>query len=279
MRKAYFFLTMLSIMILIVLAIPVSGQASDDALALDVLARLNAWRMDEGLSPLKPNDTLAAMALHQAQYLASLPQLPDDFHLDGQGLYPRERALLAPYNWPHYELPGQIDVGENAAVGTVTYALQFWHDSDIHRETALNPAYREAGVAAVPYKKTTIFIIDFGGRPNVLPALVDPTDGHTIYLTNEQFEYAKFFDSIQTVKTIQVFDRDGRPLYPKPIDWTNKLAVPSDAGGAVYILSMDGTHEVLSAVDLSRANGAVDGEHAHHVTAAAFLQVGHGGKH
>lgn len=242
----------LSIIAILMLGLSMMSQAQEeDALAMEVIARLNEWRISEDVWPLKPNDTLAALALSQAHYLASLPTLPDDLHIDKSGLQPRERALLMPYNWPHYELPGQIAIGENAAIGSVDYAFEFWTESAIHARTALNPDYREVGVGVVPYKNSNLFIVVFGARPDVLPALVDPQDGRTIYLSNEDFEYARFYDSIQTASEIQVFDSSGRPIYDEPLAWTEKLAVPVDAGDSVFILSSDGNHEVLSAVDLS----------------------------
>ncbi|HLV37191.1 MAG TPA: CAP domain-containing protein [Spirillospora sp.] len=240
----------IAFIILLVFHIP--GQAQDEALAMEIIARVNAWRIREGVWPLKPNDTLKNMALQQAQYIASLPALPDDLHVDGRGLRPRERALLTPFNWPYYELPGQIAIGENAALGTPDYALEFWQESALHARTALNPAYREVGVAALPYRNTILFIVVFGARPDVLPALVDPRDGRTIYLTNERFEYARFHDSMQVATKIQVFDSVGRPIYDEPIDWTQRISVPVEAGDAVYILSSDGEHSVISPVDLSR---------------------------
>ncbi|MBZ0302227.1 MAG: hypothetical protein K8J31_20935 [Anaerolineae bacterium] len=247
MRRLYVILTLVGLLIAVV-----PGRAQDDALAQEVIGRLNAWRISEGLWPLKPNDTLTALALSQAQYITSLAELPKDLHVDKQGLQPRDRALLAPFNWPHYQLPGQIAIGENAALGSVDYALNFWHNSDLHKRTVLNPAYREVGAAAVRYRGSTFFIVDFGGRPNVLPAMVDPRDGRTVYLSNESFAYARFFNSIHTATKIQMFDDSGRPLYDAPIDWAQKITVPDDAGDAVYILSTDGTHEVLSAVDLQQ---------------------------
>jgi uncharacterized protein YkwD len=250
MRKS---IMLVIVLLLVAVTLPAQGQLiSNDTIERDVIAGLNAWRLAESLWPLKPNATLDALALEQARYLAGLPELPKDLHIDKNGLQPRERALLAPFNWPYYTLPGQIAIGENAALGDVTYALRFWHESAIHARTVLNPAYREIGVAAVPYKRSYLFITVFGGRPDVLPALVDPHDGRTVYLSSDRFEYARLYDSIQQPATIQVFDRDGRPLYDAPQPWTPKLTVPVEAGDAVYILSSDGQHTVISPVDLQR---------------------------
>src|SRR5690606_9423262 len=120
---------------IIMLVFHMPGQAQDETITMEIIARVNAWRIREGVWPLKPNDTLKNMALQQAQYIASLPALPDDLHVDGRGLRPRERALLTPFNWPYYELPGQIAIGENAALGTPDYALEFWQESALHART------------------------------------------------------------------------------------------------------------------------------------------------
>jgi hypothetical protein len=129
--------------------------------------------------------------------------------------------------------------------------LNFWQTSALHTRTALNPAYREVGVAALPYKREFVFIAVFGGRPDVLPALVDPRDHQTIYLTNEAFEYARFYDAMQTVTEIQLFDADGRPVHGEKLDWAEKLAVPEDAGDEVFVLlNDDDDHTVISPVRL-----------------------------
>lgn len=241
----------ISIFLLIILSFTTTyAQEQDTALATEVVARINEWRIEEGVWPLRTNTTLEAMALSHAQYLASLSELPDDLHAGETGLNPRERALLEPFDWPHYELPAQIAIGENAGIGTVDYAMNYWHNSETHRNTALNPAYREVGVAAVPYKNQHIFIVVFGGRPNILPALFDPRDGQTIYLSNESFEYANFFDSIHSVVSIQLFNADGQPLFNEPIPWSDRITIPDGTQGIIYMLLTDGEHQILSVVNL-----------------------------
>ncbi len=231
------------------------SQAQDleqnDSMAQEVIGRLNAWRLEEGVWPLKPNATLTELALYQANYLVSLPSLPDDLHIGPQGREPRVRAIEEPFSWPHYSLPGQVAIGENAARGNVNFAMNFWRNSELHKTTALNPAYREVGVAVLPYKGSFVFIAVFGARPNVLPALVDPRDNQTIYLSNEVFEYAQFYDAMQTAAEVQLFDADGRPVHEEALDWTEKLAVPTNAGNEIYLLLNDADdHTVISPIDL-----------------------------
>ena len=227
----------------------VHAQEQNEQLAKETIARINEWRIEEGTWPLKVNPVLTEMAVSHASYLASLDELPENLHAGPNGLNPRERALLDPYAWSHYELPEQIAIGENAGIGTLNYAMSFWETSDIHRSTSLNPAYREIGVGAVPYKDGHLFIVVFGGRPNILPALLDPRDGQTIYLTNEMFEYATFFDSVQSVLEYQMFGAEGEPLFDEPQPWSQVITIPEDAGDTVYLLLTDGDHQVLSRVN------------------------------
>ena len=213
---------LLPLLLLLIASIGVQAQEQTPELALEIVANINDWRIDEGVWPLKTNPTLEAMALDQATYIASLSDLPNDLHEGRRGLHPQERALVEPFNWPHYELEAQIAIGENAGIGSVRSAMNFWRGSSLHTRTALNPAYREIGVAAVPRGRDHVFIVVFGSRPNVLPALADPREPGTIFLSNEEFVYASFFDSIQTVSEIRLFDADGRPLTDAPVEWARE---------------------------------------------------------
>lgn len=236
--------------ITLILSVSLSqAQEQNEQLALETVARINEWRLEENVWPLKINPILTNMAISHASYLVSLEDLPENLHAGETGLNPRERALLEPFEWPHYQLPEQIAVGENAGIGTLDYAMNFWANSDIHKRTSLNPVYREVGVAALPYHDGHLFIVVFGGRPNILPALLDPRDGQTIYLTNEQFEYAQFFDSMQSIVDIQMFNDDGLPLFDEPQPWSPLIEIPEDAGDNVYLLMSDGTHQVLTRVN------------------------------
>jgi len=223
-------------------------QAQDDEVAQEIIEELNAWRIEEGLWPLKPNAILTQMAIDQATYVLSQPSFPNDIHLDADGESPRERAL--DYNWPYYTLPGQIAIGENGANGSVSYAMNFWLESETHRKTALNPAYREVGVAALPSEYGHFFMVVFGSRPDVLPALVDPASG-TLYLANEEFEWADDFTALREVTQIRLFDADGRPLSEDWIPWSETISVPANAGSTIFVLYSDGENEALSMVNLT----------------------------
>ncbi len=223
--------------------------AQDDEAAKEIIEEINAWRIEEGLWPLKPNLVLEQMAIDQATFVLSQPNFPNDIHIDADGENPRERAL--DYEWPHYTLPGQIAIGENGANGSVGYAMNFWHESETHRNTTLNPAYREIGVAALPSEFGHFFLVVFGARPDVLPALIDPVSG-TLYLANEQFEWADDFTAMQEVTQIRLFDSDGRPLSKDWLPWSETLTVPEGAGSTIFVLYSDGENEAMSMVNLSQ---------------------------
>ncbi len=222
-------------------------SSSNPRAAGQVLALVNEWRIQEGLWPLKPNPTLAAMALSQASYLVGrIDAIPAEreelFHLDAEGRKPAERAAAAPYNWPKTGL--SVVIGENAAFGSPSFAMRFWKNSSIHKRAALNNHYREAGVAAVPYKTGFIFIMNFGARPEVLPALADAA-GDSLYLSNDCFCAVK---SQPQPTFIRLFDSEGAPLTEsKP--WQPTLAIPSGlADSTLYVLFSNGSNQVLTRV-------------------------------
>src|SRR6185436_20151249 len=134
----------------------------------DLAAELNLWRLELGLGPLVYNPTLEAMAKQQADYLMTLPELPEegDIHMDAAGRYARERSQLDPINWPTYGNPQFISLTEIAAIGSIRSAIQFWHTSDIHNRSVINPNYREIGIAARSMNNIngdTLFIVELAG--------------------------------------------------------------------------------------------------------------------
>lgn len=197
---------------------------NDSAKAAEILAEVNKWRAENGLWPLTVNPTLEALAISQAAYIAPIyTNFSDEsqYHLDASLRNPRDRAAVA--GWPKYgNNPLHIEVGENAAIGTVKYAMTFWRGSEIHSRAALSGTYREVGVAAIPQKGGSyIFMIDFGARPEVLP-IVPTTDGKSIWLTDEKSRYAKG----KSVSKVRLFDLSDKPLTDQ-LNWTPILSLPN----------------------------------------------------
>ena len=224
------------------------GSQQDTPAAQEILQMLNTWRISQGLWPLRENTTLDKMAYDQASYVLSLPSIPNEggIHLGQFGENPMTRAKLPQYNWPSYGNPANTAIGEIAYVGrNAAAARTFWENSSIHKAAALNPAYREVGVAALPQRFGHIYLVDLGARPNVLPAMAD-TSAHVLYLTNEKYAWAKA-PWIRNVLKVRLFDSDGRPLDSDWEDWKAQIPLPADAGNAIYVEYMDETGVVALA--------------------------------
>lgn len=229
-------------------AVP-TGPVYDPAM-LEMIARLNAYRVANGIWPLQMNKSLQLLAEDQAAYLAGLPPsaLPEGeaLHRDARGADPMLRAAKA--GWPHYNNPQQIAIGENAYIGkSLDAAMDFWMRSDIHNRTMLHTAFREVGVAIVPYYGDLIYIVTFGSRPGVLPAMVDPVTT-TLYLTSEQYKWSKTGDWIKDVTEVRVEDGITEPAWAR---W--KLVQPFDAKALrLRVRYSDGSYTAETSVDATR---------------------------
>ncbi len=232
-------------------AVVAQDKAADVAFEREILAKINQWRLDAGLWPLRADKTLRAMALDQALYLdneTNIPQQGGDFHRDRNGLYPRQRAQTASYNWPTYNTPAEILITENAGVGSVTSIVNFWRSSDLHSRAITSSDYREIGVAALAVGSDRLVIVTFGARPNVLPALVDPRDGRLL-LSNDRSEFAaRYPDILSNATTVQILATDGTAL-TGPVAWERSLPVPDGAPAALIVRYSDGTNAVDTTID------------------------------
>jgi uncharacterized protein YkwD len=222
---------------------------NDSAQALDLLAQLNGWRIAEGLAPLKPNATLEQMALVQAQFVRSLMDANRsiaDFHVDAAGRNPRQRAYQL-YGWETYGTPDQIEIGENAAVGNVPYAINYWANSSIHRRVALSGTYHEVGVAAIPTngEDDMIFMAVFGARPETNTVLVSPGQT-TLYLMQDRSRYSATSD---IAPRIRLFSEAGDAL-TGTLNWSSTVAIPPHPTDALYILFTEGDFQAIVRVDL-----------------------------
>lgn len=220
--------------------------ANDAAKAADILAQVNAWRIENGLWPLTVNPTLDALAYAQASYVLpflSSIQNEDQYHLDAKLRNPRQRGAAA--GWPSYGTNAdRIEVGENAGVGTARFVMNFWRSSAIHAKAALSSTYREVGVAALPAKNGMFYIMDFGARPGVLPAVLS-ADGTRLWLTDEKSRYA----TLTAPTKVQLIDASGKPLTALSA-WSSSLPVPANAPDSFQVVYVNGDVKVTTAVSL-----------------------------
>ncbi|MDX2141427.1 MAG: CAP domain-containing protein [Chloroflexota bacterium] len=237
-----------------------SPNTSNITEARTLLAALNAWRLELGLSPFAANATLERMAIDQAQYVLSLPQIPAGgaIHTGRTGEDPRTRAVtpLFNYNWRFYGQPVQVVISEIAAAQrNPAGATSFWRKSDIHNRTVSNANYREAGVAAIPYTQGNasgfLYMVVVGGQPNVLPALADVRAG-TLYLSNETYTRGQG-TWIRNAQQVRIFDELNNPLTDW-IPWARQMPLPATTGSFITIVYREGTLETATTVSLLPAD-------------------------
>jgi uncharacterized protein YkwD len=254
-----YFLLLLLIMLGIAPAPQPAVAQNDLAAGQAIVQAINGWRLELDLWPLRENATLERMAYDQASYILSLPAIPAGgaIHAGATGAGPMERAHFPQYDWPAYGRSDNTAIGEIAYVGRGPDAARgYWETSTIHRGAALNAAYREIGVAALPHRFGYVYIIVFGSRPNVLPAIADlQTD--MIYLSNERYEWARS-PWIQNVRRVRLFDGEGRPLSADWTLWDSTMPLPEDAGDELFVEYIDENNVVaLAEVSLDSSESAL----------------------
>lgn len=180
----------------------------------ELIREINLWRLSTGLEPLVYNKTLEAMAISQADYLISLPSVPDNIHTGSQGENARQRSQFPEFQWANYGNPVRFAISEIGAIGSVRSAMGFWTSSELHTTSVLNPTYREVGIAARQLGSDVLFIVVLGGQPDVLPALADPETGD-LYLTTERNEWHNDGDWMGQAIRYRILDADNTPI----TDW------------------------------------------------------------
>ena len=117
----------------------------------DYAGEISAYRRAHGLSAVKADGRLAAVALQQAQAMASTGSVT---HSAGGNFSSRVAPLR------------KSRAAENIGAGFLTFAemLKQWKDSRGHRENLLMPGARRVGIASVansgsPYRKFWAMVI------------------------------------------------------------------------------------------------------------------------
>ena len=218
-----------------------------DPASMEVLERINDWRVSQGLWPFKVNADLTRLAQAQADFLAGLSVFPDDPHAGPTGEQPKQRAADA--GWPFYNTPDQIAVDEVAYTGaSPASAVTWWQGSPIHARTLTQTAYREIGVADADKGHGHVYVGDVGSRPNEAPVLLDPASG-TWYFSSEQYRWA-LGDRLQQV-TRFAFLTDPSAQVDASAWQVYALKLPAaDLGGELAVALNDGQHTVVTPISL-----------------------------
>lgn len=254
MSRRWFWGILFVAMLVVLLSVlsSTASAAQQARLAEETIAAINAWRMQQGRWPLRPNATLQELALFQAQYVASLPSVPDGVavHVGRRGEGPKERALWSPFDWPTYGRPDRIALEEIAFAGrSLDGAMNFWQHSTPHTAASLNEAYREIGVAVLPHRMGYVFVAVLAGRPGVLPVLVNPQTKQ-LYLTNERYWGANTGGAIQEASRVRLLDGRGRP-FGGWLPWQPVLPLPETSDDVIFVEYTDGTTQTITTVSLT----------------------------
>lgn len=219
-----------------------------DAEELSMISRLNAWRVQEGLWPLRHSDRLQQMAEQQVAFLGEglgIGQIPavENFHRGPQGGLPMERALA--FGWDYYNNPGQVAVDEIKFLGfNENAAVDFWINSAIHNRIVTGEAFREIGAAVASSPSGNVYIVTFGGEPNVLPALIDPSND-VLHLSSERYRFAPG-DRIQEPTEVRI-SPDGESGEFQP--WSLTVPLPDYGAAGIFVTYTDGDREITMELD------------------------------
>lgn len=177
---------------------PAPIHAQSPSAVADLAARINRERTARGMIPYALSASLNVAAQAHAN---DISRTGVNSHTGSDGSDVRERVARAgygAYSWGRR-------VGENWAwYPDAATAMRMWMNSTPHTKNILHPVYREFGIGIAPGKNgSTIYVVDFGAQPNVLPIFIQ-TDGRDIspgrvalVLSNET--YAASGDGANTI--------------------------------------------------------------------------------
>jgi len=124
----------------------------------DVIAAINTYRTQNGLSALSTNSLLNSLAKNQADYQASIESVT---HTGPDGSTPQQRASVAGYgNGSGFYFSEIIYGGYNA---TVSDAMTWWKNSSTHNYYILQATYVEIGAAVTTSGNMTYFTAELAG--------------------------------------------------------------------------------------------------------------------
>lgn len=213
-----------------------------DPREVEVLARVNEWRISVGAWPLYLNPTLKELAQSQAEFLALRgSSLPDDVHSGPDDSLPFDR--LRRVGWPTYSNSEQIEGSEVVYIGAdATAAVEWWYNSSLHKRTIENPAFREAGIGIANHKWGTVFVILTASQPNHLTALYEPIS-QQLFIVPETSKYANKGDFFTRPTQMQIVGLPDSPVDPNAWVEYNLTADPPSGLSYFTIVLSDGTHE------------------------------------
>ncbi|MEO1290089.1 MAG: hypothetical protein AAFV93_20235 [Chloroflexota bacterium] len=125
--------------------------------------------------------------------------------------------------------------------------MDFWNNSDVHREAIYDFGYREIGVSVVRNRNWYLAYVVFGARPNVLPVMYF-AEQNKLYLNHDQSGFPWVF----VPSRIQILNEDGERLHDEEwLLWRPRIDLPTDAGDVISVVYSDGINQITNTVKLS----------------------------
>ena len=235
----------------LLLLAPNAAHAQSPGVVTDLVARIDRERVARGMIPYALSAELTQSAQAQANDIARTGNY-SHIGSDGSTVFDRvARTGFGAYSWGRR-------LGENWAwYHDAAAAMSMWMDSAPHRANILHALYREIGVGIAPSRGNTIFVVDFGAEPNVLPVFIDDGAGETqsqnvtLTLSNEDvMPNGDGPNSIGSATQVQISNAAdlGAPWQPyaQQIPWT---LPPGGGTKTVYVKYRDAKGRTATASD------------------------------
>ena len=165
-------------------AFPATAQTDP---AAEMLARINAVRVAQGMPPYALSDKLAVAAQAHSKDMAANAKVD---RTGSDGSTPKSRILNAGYG--QWTIGPVIDEAIYGGTGGTQGAFDWWMGADADKRRILSDRFREVGIGATTASNGwTYWTLDLGAQPNVLPAFVNGgvsrvnTTAITLTLTTE----------------------------------------------------------------------------------------------
>lgn len=146
--------------------LPATAQASP---AVELLARINAVRVAQGLPPYALSDKLTAAAQAHSKDMLSTGRVD---RTGSDGSTPTSRVLAAGYGqWASGPV---VDEAIYGGTGGAQGAFDWWMSTETDKARITSARFREVGIGAAASPNDWIYwTLDLGAQPNVLPAFIN----------------------------------------------------------------------------------------------------------
>jgi uncharacterized protein YkwD len=137
--------------------------------AADLLARINAARLANGLPPYALSDKLAAAAVAHSKDMAAKGRVDRN---GSDGSTPRSRVVAAGYG--QWAIGPVMDEAIYGGTGGAQGVFDWWQGTDADKGRLLNTRFREVGIGAATAANGWVYwTLDLGAQPNILPAFMN----------------------------------------------------------------------------------------------------------